>query len=212
MFQTEDLNKLVKDYEPLINRLTKQYSSKVQASFADVKSMAYEGFALAIQKYDPTKSKLTFTQYAAYAIRNNILTSLDNELRTVKLSNYAQNRAKERGESLFNSVSIDAPVRTGNDDEESSPREMVMNMYEDAKFADGDVFEFMKERITAAFSKRDAEMFFQKFGICGYEEKTGKEIAKEYGLSEGRVSQAVDSVKKYIRKDSELCEMLTNLL
>ena len=104
-------NSLAKQYEPLVNKITKQFVERVKVSWDDVKSMAWEGFALAIEQYDETKSKMNFTQYAGFAIRNNILTSLDNELRVVKLSNYAQKKAIEKGEAVFNSVSIDTSVR-----------------------------------------------------------------------------------------------------
>ena len=89
-------NTLVQQYEPLINKITKQYSDKVKASWEDLKSMAYEGFAIAINTYDETRSSMTFAQFAGFAIRNNILTSLNNELRTVKLSAYAQKKAIEK--------------------------------------------------------------------------------------------------------------------
>jgi DNA-directed RNA polymerase specialized sigma subunit len=83
-------NQLVEQYEPLMNKLVAQFiNDNVKCSWEDLKSYAYEGFALAIQKYDETRSSMNFTQYAAYYIRNNILLSLNNELRTVKLSAYA---------------------------------------------------------------------------------------------------------------------------
>ena len=65
-------NQLVLQYEPLINKLVNQFFKNVQCSWDDLKSYAYEGFALAIQKYDSSCSTMNFTQYAAFAIRNNI--------------------------------------------------------------------------------------------------------------------------------------------
>jgi hypothetical protein len=83
-------NELVKQYEPLINKISGQFFESVHCSWEDLKSYAYEGFAIAIQKYDETRSSMNFTQYAAFSIRNNILTSINNELRTVKMSDYNQ--------------------------------------------------------------------------------------------------------------------------
>ena len=40
----------------------------------------------------------------------------------------------------------------------------------------------------------------------------GKDIAAEMGISEGLVSQKVKKIVTWIRKDNELCEMLSNLL
>lgn len=202
-------NALAKQYEPLVNKITKQFVEKVKVNWDDIKSMAWEGFALAIETYDDSRSKMNFTQFAGFAIRNNILTSLDNELRTVKLSNYAQKKAIEAGEAIFNSVSIDAP---SHNDDELKPREYVMNMYQNEKFSDGDVFEYLYSRIEEQFAERDCEMFYMTFGLKDYDEMKGKEIAKNFGVSEGLVSQKVKKVIMFIRKDRDLCEVLSNLL
>ena len=78
-------NILVQEYEPLVNKLTKQFVDKVHYPWAEIKSMAYEGLAIALHTYDPQRSKMTFTQFAGFAIRNNILTCLDNEIRTIPI-------------------------------------------------------------------------------------------------------------------------------
>jgi DNA-directed RNA polymerase specialized sigma subunit len=40
----------------------------------------------------------------------------------------------------------------------------------------------------------------------------GKEIAKEMGVSEGLVSNRNKKIIEWIRKDTNLCEVLANLL
>ena len=152
----KERNELAKQYEPLVNKLTKQYTSRIQVEWNVVKSMAQEGLVIAMNSYDETKSKMTFTQFAAFAIRNNILSKLDEELRTVKLSSYAQKKVKEAGESLFNTVSIDQPIPA---DADIKPREIVMGMYENAKFDDGDVYDYLYSRIDEKFIERDCKIF-----------------------------------------------------
>jgi DNA-directed RNA polymerase specialized sigma subunit len=71
----EQKNALAVQYEPLVNKITKQFVEKVKVSWDDVKSMAWEGLALAIENYDDERSTMTFTQFAGFAIRNNIITS-----------------------------------------------------------------------------------------------------------------------------------------
>ena len=205
----KERNELAKQYEPLVNKLTKQYTSRIQVEWNVVKSMAQEGLVIAMNSYDETKSKMTFTQFAAFAIRNNILSKLDEELRTVKLSSYAQKKVKEAGESLFNTVSIDQPIPA---DTDIKPREIVMGMYENAKFDDGDVYDYLYSRIDEKFTERDCKIFYKTFGLKGEEEMKGKDIAAEMGISEGLVSQKVKKIVTWIRKDNELCEMLSNLL
>ena len=202
-------NQLVSQFEPLINKLVGQFYNQVHCSWDDLKSMAYEGFAIAINKYDAKRSKMNFTQYAAFSIRNNILSSLDEELRTVKLSAYAQKKVKEQGGTTFNTISIDQPY-TGDDD--VTPRETVMGMYENENFSNGNVFEYLYSRLEEHFQKRDYEIFYKTFGLKGYDETPGKKIAKEYGISEGLVSQRLKRVITYIKHDKDLCEMLSSLI
>lgn len=203
-------NELVKQYEPLVNKMIMQFFSKGTTSWENLRSMALEGLALAINNYDDSRSNMNFTQFAAFAIRNNILTCLDNELRTVKLSNYAQKKAVEAGETLFNSVSMDSMRNT--DDENRKPLEIRIGMYADETFSDGDVFEYMYTRMEAKFSERDCGIFYRSFGLKGYEEMKGKEIAKEIGISESAVSLRVKKIIAWIRQDNDLCEVLSNLL
>lgn len=204
----KDFNNLAKQYEPLVCKITYQFSSKTHVSWYDIKSMAYEGLALAFEKYDPERSKMSFTQYAAFAIRNNILTSLDNELRTVKMSNYAQKKAIEHGEAVFNSVSIDRPTR----DDESHSVELKLNMFYNEKFSDGDVFEYLYMRLEDQFNDRDCKIFYKSYGLHDEDIMKGKEIAKEMGVSEGLVSNRNKKIIEWIRKDTNLCEVLANLL
>lgn len=197
-------------YEPLVNKVVNQFFSRGLTAWDQLKSMAYEGLAIAMNTFDDQRSTMNFMQFAAFAIRNNILTSLDNELRTVKLSNYAQKKVAERGESLFNTVSIDVSVRA--DEDKRTPQEIRLNMFTDAKFSDGDVFNYMYNRLESMFPERDCKIFYKIFGLSGYDEMKGKDVAKEFGISEGLVSQKIKKITSWIRKDNELCEMLSNLV
>lgn len=209
----KEKNSLVLQYEPLINKLTKQFVSKVQIDWQSVKSMAYEGFVLAMSNYDNERSKLSFKQFAGWSIRNNILSSLDKELRTVSMSAYAQKKAQENGESSFNSVSLS--VISGDDtdiDDKSAGKEFKYGVYEKDKFSDGDTFEYLYSRLEDKFSKRDCEIFYKSFGLKGYDDEKGKDIAKEMGISEGLVSQKIKKIITFIKNDNDLLEMMTNLI
>jgi RNA polymerase sigma factor (sigma-70 family) len=206
-------NDLAVKYTPLVNKLINQYYSKGHigglTGWDQISSMAWEGFAIAINTFDSERSTMSFTQFAAFSIRNNILTSLDNELRTVKLSAYAQKKAVEKGETLWNSVSIDRNVASRDDDQK--PQDIKLGMVTQAKFDDGDLFSYMYSRLENQFTQRDCTIFYMAFGLNGYEEFKGKEIAKELKISEGLVSQKIKKMTKWIKQDAELCEMLQNL-
>ena len=50
------------------------------------------------------------------------------------------------------------------------------------------------------------------FGLKGFDETPNQDIAKFFGVSEGLISQKKKKIIEWIRKDTELCEMLSNLL
>lgn len=209
-------NNLVKQYEPLVNKITKQFVDKVHISWDDVKSMAYEGLAIAMKTYDPERSTMTFMQFAGFAIRNNILTSLNNELRTVKLSAYAQKKAVERGEAVFNSISLDLSVKDTPKDASNFPggpkKNDWSNLVAEAKFDDGDVFETLYSKLEDNLPMRDCEIFYRTFGLKDYDEQKGKDIADYFGISRSLVSIKLKTVISFIQKDDELVEILSNLL
>jgi RNA polymerase sigma factor (sigma-70 family) len=204
-------NQLARQYEPLVNKITKQFQEKTRIEWNTLKSMAYEGLSLAFNTYDSKKSNMKFLSYAAFAIRNNILTSMDNEIRTVKLSNYAQKKALSRGETLFNSTSLDSLSSKPSSDDESFPKEYKYDLYEKDKFSNGNPYEYLYSRLGVKFPNRDLEMFYKSFGLHSFDMMKNKDIAKEYGVSEGLVSQKNKKIIEYIRKDQDLCEMLGEL-
>lgn len=213
----QEKNEIVIKYEPLVNKLTKQFVDKINVSWEDVKSMAYEGLSIAIDTYDANRSSMTFAQFAGFAIRNNILTSLNNELRTVKLSAYAQKKAIEYGEAVFNSVSIDYvnndnPTKGGANFPGAPRRSDWSNLSTSDKWSDGDVFETLFSKLEDNLPARDCEIFYMTFGLNGHDEVKGKDIAKYFNISPSLVSIKLKSVIGYIQKDEDLVEILSNLL
>ena len=206
-------NAFVEQYEPLLNKLTKQFVDRVKAPWDDVKSMAYEGLVIAYNTYDPKRSNMTFVQFAGFAIRNNILTSLNNELRTVKLSAYAQKKATELGEAIFNSVSMDNKFSNDPTEVISAPKAKDWaQLSVSAKWSDGDVFETLYSKLEENFASRECEIFYMTFGLNGHDEVKGKDIANHFNISPSLVSINLKRIIKFIQKDEELIEILTNLL
>lgn len=195
---SKQINELVKTYEPLINKMVKQFVEKVKYPWSEIKSMAYEGFALAISEYDKTKSEMNFTQYAAYAIRNNILNCLANETRTVKFSYYAQSK-----EETINIISIDKPI---NDNDTKCAHETLYGLkYEYSPEVVG--IDYIINKIEKLYGARDKEIFCLYFGLKGKEIK-GKDIAKQLKISTALVSQRIKALIRDIKKDHEMFEIL----
>ncbi len=227
----ETRNQLARQFEPLVNRIVGQQHKILKTDWSSLKSMAYEGLVIAMNTYDPERSGMTFTQFAAFAMLNNIRNCSCVELHTVKLTSYTQGQIKKAqeearkdeasdqfgvapagiGATTFTSVSISAAMNPAGDNDNMN-REMRYGIYESAKFGDGDPMELLKFQVDMHCNKTDAYCFFHYFGVCGYPEKQVTELAEEFGVTSGRISQRLKKVIDYVKSDELLCESLASLL
>ena len=212
-------DKEVQQYAPLVYKITKQFVNSVKMPWGDISSMAWEGLILAFKRYDPERSNMTFVQFAASSIRNNILSSIDYELRTVRMSAYAQKKANDMGLPSFTSISMTAlsgnqgrsGVATQDDDCQTS-KEYRYNLYEEIKPSYKEIMDELYKRLEDRFSERDIKIFYMSFSLKDYDEYKCKDIAKIFKVSEGRVSQIVKHIINYIKNDKDLKEYLMDLL
>ena len=213
-FTEKEKNQFAKQYENLVRKLVKQTVDKGFNEWSQIESAAWEGFALAMKDYNPDRSKLTFTQYAGWSIRNKILSAIDDELRTVKVSWYNRKKAEKNDEPVFKRVTFETSSSNNDDSPKTSNGKFNFEgMHTNPTFSDGDVYEYMYSRLESKFSKEICDIFYRSFGLKGYEEiQTGKDIAKAVGLSEGAISQKIKKVVTWMRSDTEMCEMLSNLI
>lgn len=213
-------NQLAKQFQPLVSKIVRQQLSKLKTDWLTLESMAQEGLVLAMNKYDPERSKMDFKQFAAFEILNNIRNCSGLELHTVKLTSYTQGQIKSKAEgseevgggigtTTFTTVNISSVMSP--EGSENTNREVRYGMYENATFAEGDIMEHLKVTIQDKFNETDCYCFLSYFGICGYEEKKVTELAEELGVTSGRVSQRINKVKEFIKKDSLLVEGLAQL-
>ena len=225
-------NQLAKQFTPLVNKIVGQQQKILKTDWGTLMSMGFEGLAIAMNTYDPERSGMTFTQYAAFSILNNIRNCSCIELHTVKLTSYTQDQIRKAnaaakkaeetdetysgapagvGTTTFTSVSI-SNVMNPSGDNDNMNREMRYGIYESAKFANGDIFEQIKVEVDSHCNKTDAYCFYHYFGICGYPEKQVIELAEELNVTSGRISQRLKKVIDFIKKDENLCEGLAALL
>ena len=94
----KERERLFIQYKNLMFKIVNQYSGKLPLQFDDIVGAAMEGFTKALNSYK-TGTSQSFQQYAAWCMRNNILTSANEEGHVVKFNAYQQKKAKERGES-----------------------------------------------------------------------------------------------------------------
>jgi hypothetical protein len=86
-------------------------------------------------------------------------------------------------------------------------------MHTNPTFSDGDIYEYIYTRLESKFPSKQCDMFYRSFGLKDYDEiQKGRDIAKELGVSEAAVSQKVKKIINWMKSDTEMKEMLTNLL
>ena len=155
----------------------------------------------------------TFKQYAGWRIRYQILNDLNDLARTVKISQYEYEKNKAAGNTKgnFNVVSVDQSI----DDEGQT---MVDRM---AAFSNGndafrtsanDQWEKVYKLIDDRFSTRTASIFYKYFGLHGYKQMKGVEIAKEMGITGAAVSMSVKDVMKFLKSNKRTMAILQDLL
>lgn len=212
-------NVIAKDYEPLVNKITKQMYTKNagRIGWDDIKSMAYEGLVIAMNTYDPDRKTkdgkpLSFTQFAAWSILNNIRTKLSEECRTVKMSAYMQAKAIAEGNTTFESIGFENKDDEGNEINISKVfKSLERTLYSTPNWQDGDVESYVYMKIEERFDEKDIELFYRYYGLHGYEEAKVLELAKELNVTSGRVSQRIKKIVNYIKSQDDLCEMIAKL-
>lgn len=212
-------NQLAIQFKPLIVKIVSQESKKLKTDWKTLESMAYEGFAIALNIYDPERSKMDFKSFAAYAMLNNIRNCSQIELHTVKLTAYMRDQVLAAGGTTFTTVSVDkffassgsGPVGYESNRIDKRMLEMKYGIYENAKFADGDPMELLKYQIDTHCKAVDVECFCKYYGLFGYEETPVYKIAKEMDVTSGRVSQRIKTVLKYIKTDELLMDSLKSM-
>jgi hypothetical protein len=76
------------------------------------------------------------------------------------------------------------------------------------EWTNGNFWQYLKTRLEDRFNKTDCYCFYSYYGLMGYNEKQVAELANEFKVTSGRISQRIKKVVNYIRHDTELCEML----
>jgi len=201
-------DQLLIQYKNLIFKIVNQYVGKLPLDFDDIVGAAQEGFVKAMNSYKVGTSQ-SFQQYAAWCMRNNILTTANEEGHVVKFNAYQQKKAKERGESTFISQSI------SNIYEETQEDKLEILGVDDPEFDNFDETEAFSDLFTWMeynFSKRDCEIFYLYFGLNGRTQTKGIDIAKQFNVSAATVTVTNKKIIKKLKTNDTLLEALRSLL
>lgn len=208
-------NDLVKQYKPLLNKICYQYYSNLNSNnnitWDDIMSMAYEGFVLATKKYDSKRSQMSFTQYAAFAIKHNILTRLNEELRTVRVSCY--NFQKNQKNNIPSGISVPLDnINTGNSSKNSDYLKKcplcLMTDMSDVHISQR--IEPIIKYINKNFTPRQVDFFMKYFGLDSDSDTKVKDIAQQWHVTPGYVSQQVKLMINNIKNNKNILNEILN--
>lgn len=204
-------NAIAKKYIPLIEKLVKQFEGKSALSKEEIRSAAMIGLVNAMNDYkNPEEMEkagkegnLSFTSYAAYRIKQQILKDIDNFSRDVKISKYYQGKLKDEGEDTKREFSIDA-LFADDDDKAMSVDRFFQLSDEDNSLEmreKEEMYAKLFKRIESKFSSRDCIVLYKVWGVNGYNKEKVKDIAKELGISSPAIVQICNRIIKFIASD-----------
>lgn len=200
-------NECARQYTPLVHKIANQNKDKLPLTYEDIVGFGFEGLADAMNTYKEGTGQ-SFLQYAAYRIYYAIMNGNNKEGHIVKFSSYQQQLARKEGRPTFIHQRIVAS--TGPDDEihYNIPEPSCQPVTVTLPHALNHLEEFVKEH----FSERDADVFFQTFGLGDREEVPRVRIAEQYHVTSASITYINQRIIKAIKADAVVGEELRTLL
>lgn len=210
-------NEIVRRYMPLIEKMVNQHAEKCPLSKEELRSAAMVGLTNAMNEYKNPEElekagkggNMSFTNYAAYRIKQQILADITDFSRNVKISVYYQNKLKDAGEDTSREFSIDSMFGDSEDGPMNIDR--FFGLADDSDFMNNreeeQAFEKLFKRIESKFSQRDCIVFYKVWGVNGYKPEKTKDIARELGVSSPAITKICNKILKFMSEDKE-CQAL----
>lgn len=196
-------NELAKKYLPLVKKISNQFLNSSPLEYDEIEGFAWEGFVLAMNKYDPTKSDMSFTSYAAFGIKNAIMNGINSSGQTIAVSLYNRKKMTERGENIPTSVSLEKNF-------ENEDHLLSLGFEDDVVF--DNPWKVMLDKVKANFDEEYVDIFCSVFGLDGHDVEKGKDIAERLGISGCLVTKRTKKIIEFIKNDKELSSILRDLL
>ncbi len=167
----------------LVAHIVKKYSNSLEAD--DLISVGTIGLIKAVDSFDDSKGVLLST-YASRCIENEILMLI---------------RANRKHKDV---ISINSMLAPKTDSDEMELANLIPAETEDEVFHQVEVGCLMKDVEKAMdkyLSPMEREIIKYRYGICGYEIKTQKEVAEIFNISRSYISRIETKVIKLLQKN-----------
>jgi len=227
--------KVVKQYTPLIHRIINQWIGKSNLGVDDLLSVAYEGITYAMNRFGKRKvrgedgkwieaekdekvTKYSFKQYAAYCIDNAIREEIKHKSHIVRVP--ASQQTKERKEKGFNTktYAVSGEKKVGHDSDGNGKSlfdyiDTGENGYKGIDSEDLEkLWKYVYTKLGENFKERDLDIFYSLFGLNGYKQIKGKELAKKYGIVPSAITPIKVKIIRFIRSDKKLYDAFNEIL
>ena len=221
-------NEIAKRYDALVWKVARGFIGKSNFGLDELYAMGLEGLVHAMNTYGKKTDKseatdeqvkgYTFKSWAAYRIRISILESIKDlgHLVRVPRSQQAKERREKGANTRNHSVSVETPV--GKDKDGNTKRLLdKIGDYERAgkSMEDEDnarLWANIHAKLSKKFDERTLEIFYSKWGVNGYEKRSGKETMEKYGFkNQSNINAIVGKVMHYMVTDPKMKEALLEL-
>jgi RNA polymerase sigma factor (sigma-70 family) len=203
-------NDVVNQYMPIAHKIVNQYVGKSKLSREDLMSVALEAFTLAMKEWDRSKGQL-FKTYLSYRIQQLILNEIDAHGHSLSGTNWYA--TKKYGGELLDAISLDSLPKDENGDFQQD--RLAALGIDDEKDLSRDEEKSWKQvfaLLERKFKQRDLDIFYRYFGLNGYKREKSKDIAKDYGMSEGNIRNSIiNKIIAFLKKDRKSMELLLDL-
>jgi DNA-directed RNA polymerase specialized sigma subunit len=196
-------NELAKKYLPLVKKISNQFLNSSPLEYDEIEGFAWEGFVLAMNKYDQTKSDMSFTSYAAFGIKNAIMNGINSSGQTIAVSLYNRKKMTEKGENIPTSVSLEKNF-------ENEDHLLSLGFEDDVIF--DNPWKVMLDKVKSNFDEEYVDIFCSIYGLDGHDVEKGKDIAERLGISGCLVTKRTKKIIDFIKNDKELSSILRDLL
>ncbi len=166
----------------LVAHVVKKYSNSLEAD--DLISVGTIGLIKAVDSFDSSKGVLLST-YASRCIENEILMLI-------------RSNKKHR-----DTISLNTAVTPKSDSDELELGNLITDEDSEAEFEKVELSCMMNSIMIIMerdLTKMEREIIKYRYGICGYPEKTQKEVADIFGISRSYISRIESRIIKTLQK------------
>ena len=223
----EGRNALAKKWEKLVHKIAQQWRGKVNMTYDEIVSAAWEGFTNAMNSYgkksaykdtDDEKAVKTYTfgQFAAYMIRFAIAGEVNNTSRLVRVPISAISKEKKEKGSIAKNNTISGDKKVGGDDDGNKTLfDFVGGTDDGERTLDqqdldklwADVYRILEKE----FDKKVIEAWYSFMGLNGREKLKNKEIAAKIGCQPSLVSYYCNTVNNFIKNDTRVLNKMKEI-